>query len=191
MLKKGITIVFAALWIAIGVAILNACGLIVGGTVGLGLLLHYIMHKSASEIIFILNLPFYLLSLYCLGFRFTVKTVLAVTSLSLFSSFVLPHIHMTTSVNPIIGAIVGGVFVGVGIAILVRRQSSIGGITVLATYLSKKYRIKFQYTMMSFDILILLFSLTLFSINIVICSSITVLITNLILSKKNHVKTQS
>ena len=188
MFQKGFKIVFASCWIAIGVAILNACGLIVGGTVGLGLLLHYVMHKSTGEIIFLLNLPFYLLSLYCLGVKFTLRTLIAVTALSVLSTYILPQIHMTTQMNPLVGATIGGVFIGVGIAMLVKRRSSIGGITVLATYLDKKYNIKFQHTMMSFDVLILIISCLFFSLSIVLYSAVTVLITNLILSQRSKLK---
>lgn len=163
--------------VAIGVLFLNAGHLLIGGTVGLGILLHYMTNESVSFLIFCLNIPFYLLALPLLGIKFTAKTFISVCFLSFFSAYI-PYLLPLEHIHPLIGALLGGSLLGFGMAILLAHQSSIGGITILAVLLQKRYQIKSKTTILCSDALIVGLSIILIDIHAALYSIIAIIATN-------------
>jgi len=180
--KKQTFLPIGAFIIAIGVMFLNAGHLLIGGTVGLGILLHYMTNESVSFLIFCLNIPFYLVALPLLGIKFTAKTFVSVCFLSFFSTYI-PYLFPLEHVHPLIGALVGGSLLGIGMAILMTRQSSIGGITILAVLLQKRYDIKSKTTILCSDALIVGSSIMLIDIHAAFYSIIAIIMTNLSLEQ--------
>ncbi|MEK3699982.1 YitT family protein [Paenibacillus sp. FSL R10-2199] len=140
-LQQGILqilkVLLGTLIVSIGVLILKHSEIITGGTVGLSLSLSYWLGTSFSVTYLLVNIPFYVLSLFKMGWKFTVSTLFAVSSLSLMSAaaarlpeFVLPGWF---------GAAIGGSVMGLGMSYLFLNGSSLGGSNILVLIFHKKF----------------------------------------------------
>jgi uncharacterized membrane-anchored protein YitT (DUF2179 family) len=133
---RSLYVVLACLLVAFGVMILNFSHLVTGGTAGLALSLSYLLHVPFFIIFFLINIPFYMLSVLRMGWNFTLSTIFSVTALSILTGFgKLVH---PISIPPFVGAIAGGIAIGVGLIVLFYNQSSLGGANILALYLQRK-----------------------------------------------------
>ncbi|MFO1341425.1 MAG: YitT family protein, partial [Burkholderiaceae bacterium] len=99
------------LFVGLGLTMFRHAGLMTGGTVGLAFLAHYATGWAFGPLFFAINLPFYALAWRRMGRRFTLKTVAAVTLLSLLSE-ALPAWIRLASVAPWFAALGGGLLVG-------------------------------------------------------------------------------
>jgi len=139
-------ILIGTLLAALGLTFFKSTGLLIGGTAGLAFLGQYATIFSFSEVFFVINLPFYYLSYRQLGLAFTVKTFISVLLLSIFVEYA-PAFMRFEFLDPLYAALIGGLLVGAGLLGLFRHQASLGGLAILAQYLSQKYGIsigKFQ-----------------------------------------------
>jgi uncharacterized membrane-anchored protein YitT (DUF2179 family) len=150
-------LVIGTLFVALGLALFRHAGLMTGGTVGLAFLAHYASGLPFGGLFFAVNLPFYWLAWRRMGRRFTVKTMIAVSLLSLLSEW-LPHWLTLQSLNPVFAALGGGSLVGAGFIILFRHRASLGGLNVLVLWLQERYGRRAGQVQMAIDSLILLAS---------------------------------
>ena len=124
-------------FIAVGLTLLKAAGLVTGGVAGVALILSHLTDWPVGTVFLVLNIPFYILAQRTLGWMFTVKTL--VTNLLLAGlAFGMPHWLKVTGVDPVFAAVFGGTIIGMGILALARHRSSVGGVGVLALYLQEK-----------------------------------------------------
>lgn len=127
----------ATLMIALGLHLVSSAGLLLGGVPGLAFLLRHLTGWSLGLCLFVVNTPFYVLAWRTLGRRFTFKTLVAMSLLSLLVEAVRGAL-VVQSVQPLLAAVGGGVLVGVGILALLRHRGSLGGIGVLALHLQRR-----------------------------------------------------
>jgi len=125
------------LFVALGLVLFNHAGLLTGGTAGLALVLHYVFGWSFPALLFTVNLPFYVLAWLRLGWRFTLKTFLAVTLLSVLAHW-LPLALVIQHLHPVLGAVLGGLLCGAGMLMLFRHRASLGGFNVLVLFLQER-----------------------------------------------------
>lgn len=151
-------IIIATLLASLGVMLFKTTGLLIGGTAGLSFLGQYATQFSFGEVFFIINLPFYTLSYKQLGWKFTLKTFVAVLLLSVFVE-VTPTFITVSFLNPIYSAVVGGLLIGFGLLMLFRHGASLGGLMILAQYLNQKYNISIGKFQMSVDFVVLLLAI--------------------------------
>ncbi|WP_419871208.1 YitT family protein [Candidatus Pristimantibacillus sp. PTI5] len=175
--------------IAGGLVILKHSHIVTGGTAGLSLSLSPLLHVPFHYIFALLNLPFFIFSYFHMGKSFTVKTILAIALLSVISA--TDHALPAFTIPPWIGAIAGGAFIGAGLTTLFRNDASLGGATILAVYLYKKYGINPGKTNFSFDFLVVLTSLSVFSLTSGLFSAISIAVTSGILSFYKRRKTSA
>jgi uncharacterized membrane-anchored protein YitT (DUF2179 family) len=121
---------------SLGLALLNSVGLMTGGTPGLGFLLSYATGMPLGAALFLVNLPFYFLGWREMGARFTLKTLGAVSALSLGVEAVRHVLVVHTA--PLYAALAGGVLIGTGLLVMFRHKASFGGINILALFLQKR-----------------------------------------------------
>lgn len=145
------------LFVAVGLVLLRHAGLVTGGTVGLAFLAHYATGWPFGALLFVVNLPFYALAWQRMGARFTIKTFIAVTMLSLMSEW-LPRWLVVQWVHPLFAAIGGGLLVGAGFIILFRHRASLGGLNVLVLWLQERFGWRAGAVQMAIDGCILLAS---------------------------------
>lgn len=134
------------LLVAFAVNIFTHLGFTTGGTAGIAFLSSYASGISFGKLFFAINLPFYALAIWRLGWMFTIKTFAAVFLLSSFSEMI-PHLFEFGEINPLFGAILGGIMIGVGFIMLFRHKASLGGLNIVSLYLQKYHNVnagKFQ-----------------------------------------------
>ena len=148
------------LFAALGVALFKQAGLLSGGTVGLAFLLHYAFGWSFGLLFFAINLPFYALAWRRMGPAFTVKSLLSVALLAALAE-ALPRWLRISELNPVFGAIGGGLLVGAGLIILFRHRASLGGLNVLVLWLQETRGWRAGYLQAGLDAAILLCALPL------------------------------
>jgi uncharacterized membrane-anchored protein YitT (DUF2179 family) len=169
---------------ALGIALLSRAQLLTGGAAGIALLLHYATGGEFSVLLLVVNLPFYVLSLVRLGWKLTVRTVLATLLLSCFSTLT-PTWLTITQLNPIYAAAIGGALMGLGLLILFRHGTSLGGVGVLALYAQERYGLPAGYVQLTIDALILLVALVVVDAWHVGLSMICAVVLNLVIAT-NH-----
>jgi len=140
-----------AIAVALGVLFLKQAGLLTGGTTGLAILIHYSTGLNFGLTLFCVNLPFYILAVKRMGWRFTLKTLFAVFLVSIMAEFI-PIWLKIDAIDPIFGAVGGGLLVGMGLLIVFRHKASMGGFNVLALYIQDRYGIPVGKTQMALDV---------------------------------------
>lgn len=126
------------LFISLGLLLFRQAGLMTGGTVGLAFLAHYATGAGFGGLFFLINLPFYGLAYRRLGWRFTLKTLAAVSLLAALSEQ-LPHWIELRSVTPVFAAVAGGLLAGAGFIMLFRHRASLGGLNILVLWLQDRF----------------------------------------------------
>jgi uncharacterized membrane-anchored protein YitT (DUF2179 family) len=117
--------------VALGIAFYSHAGLLTGGTVGLAFLLKYFAGWPFGLVFFTLNVPFYVLAIWRMGWGFTLRTIVAVGLVSLLAELT-PHWVRFAELNIYYAALFGGVAMGVGLLMLFRHRASLGGVNILA-----------------------------------------------------------
>jgi uncharacterized membrane-anchored protein YitT (DUF2179 family) len=165
---------------AIGILVIRHTNIITGGTAGLSLNLTYLFDLSFPIIFFVVNLPFYIFSLLTMGWKFTCKTILAICILSLLTA--LDSMIPIISIHPLIGALLGGAFMGIGSSIVFSNGASLGGAQILALFLQKKKNWDPGKTCFIFDFLVVFLSLFSIGITQLIISIFSIFVTSKIIS---------
>lgn len=137
-------------FIAVGLTLLKAAGLVTGGVAGVALIISYLSDWPVGVVFFVLNLPFYVLAQRTLGWTFTFKT-LATNLLLAGMAWGMPQWLKVGGIDPIFSAVFGGTIIGMGILALARHRSSVGGVGVLALYLQERRGISAGKVQMAAD----------------------------------------
>jgi uncharacterized membrane-anchored protein YitT (DUF2179 family) len=140
---------------SLGLFLLKSTAAVTGGTAGLALLVSYAAPVPFGVLFFAINVPFFVLALWKKGLNFTVRTMIAVALVSVFSS-VHPNAVQLVDLNPIYAVIAGNALAGVGLLILFRHKASLGGFNILALILQDRLGWRAGYTQMGLDVVIIL-----------------------------------
>jgi uncharacterized membrane-anchored protein YitT (DUF2179 family) len=152
--EDALAMLMGTLFVSFGILIYAKAVLLVGSTAGLSLLLHYLTGIGFGPNFFVVNLPFYLLALRRMGWRFTLRTFVAVSLVSLFSRFNGAWIDFS-HLDPIYATVIGGGLTGTGLLMLFRHRTGLGGVTILAIYLQEAFGIRAGYFQLAVDLAIL------------------------------------
>jgi len=174
-------LVTATLLVALGVAMYARAGLLTGGTAGIAFLVHYATGWRFGAVFFVLNLPFMWLAVRVMGWRFTVKTLIAVTLLSVFTEL-MPLVLRFDSLQPVYAAVMGGILIGVGLLMLFRHHASLGGINVLVLWLQQRHRVRAGAAQMVIDGLIVAAALAIVAPALVAVSILGAVALNLVVA---------
>lgn len=156
-----------------------------GGVLGLILLLNNWTGISPSLLTPMLDILCYALAFRYLGKDF-IKISL-VSTLSLAGFFKLweqfPPVLPNLSPYPLAAAIAGGLFVGIGVGLIIRQGASSGGDDALALILSKLLHCRISRVYLATDITVLALSLTYISPHRIAYSLVTVIISSLLIER--------
>jgi len=148
-------LITGTLFVALGVVFFRHAGLLTGGTAGLAFLLHYATGWNFSAVFVAINVPFYWLAWRRMGLAFTMKTLAAVSLLSVFAEAV-PHWMEFAQLSTPFAAAMGGLLAGAGMLMLFRHRASLGGFNVLVLYLQEKHGWRAGHLQMGLDCSIVL-----------------------------------
>jgi uncharacterized membrane-anchored protein YitT (DUF2179 family) len=148
-----LALTMASLFVSLGIYFFKYCGFLTGGTAGVALMLQHIVSLSFGQLFFLVNLPFYYLAWTRMGKRFTLNTFASVTIVS-FCTDNLHYVFELQNLNPYFAAIAGGLLIGMGILIMFRHVSSLGGLGVLSKYVQDRFGLNAGKFQMSVDVCI-------------------------------------
>lgn len=172
------------LFVALGVAFYTHAVLLTGSTAGMALLLNYVTGWGFGVWFFAINLPFYYLAIKGMGWSFTLRTFAAIGLVSVFSELTQRWVQFEP-VPSLYAAVMGGALVGLGLLMLFRHRTSLGGISILSLYLQQRHGWRAGYVQLGIDGLILLVALTQLPLDRVGYSVIGAVTLNLIIAL-NH-----
>ncbi|NOI98220.1 YitT family protein [Vibrio kanaloae] len=170
--------------VSLGVIFFNQVGLLTGGTAGLAIFITKVTDLSFGQVFFALNLPFYILSVARMGWRFTISTFIAVSIVS-FAVDYLYHVIQIAEIHALYAALLGGGLIGTGMLVIFRHKMSLGGFNILALFLQERFGIRAGKVQMALDCTIVVLSLFIVDVSLVLLSVLGAIVTNLILAM-NH-----
>lgn len=184
LVENLLALVTGCALVSLGVALFNQVGLLTGGTAGLALYITKISELSFGQVFFAINLPFYLLSVTRMGWRFTINTFIAVTLVSVMVDYLYLVIDFAM-VNALYGAAMGGTLIGMGLLVIFRHRMSLGGFNILALFLQERFNLRAGKVQMGLDCTIVALSLLIMPLWIIGLSIGAAILTNLIIAM-NH-----
>lgn len=170
--------------VALGLFLLHASTAVTGGTAGLSLLLGYAVGWPFWVLFAVVNLPFRVLAVLKRGWRFAIRTLLCIGAVSGFS-VVIENLLVVDRTDPVFGTVAGNLLAGIGLLIVFRHGASLGGINVVALVIQDATGIRVGWTMMVFDVLIILLALLVVPWPNVLLSAAGAVVLNLVLAL-NH-----
>lgn len=176
-----LAIATGSLMVSLGVAMYVHSTLALGGSSGLALLLQYATGWSFPIVFSVINLPFYALAILRMGWAFTLRTFAAVTLVSVLVRFTPDWIAFST-LSPIYASIVGGCAMGMGMLVLFRHRTGLGGINILAIWLQEKLGWRAGYVQLAIDLAILAVALFVLPPDKVALSVLGAVVINMILA---------
>lgn len=183
-LEDAQALILGTVLCALGVQFLTAAGLITGQTAGLGVLLSYVTDLSFAVWFFVLNLPFYVLGWLRMGRRFVVKTVIAVTLVSVWSQL-LPYVLSFDLLEPLVASALAGAVIGMGLIVIFRHGASLGGVGILALWMQDRFGVQAGWVQLGFDGVMFVAAFALLDPFLVVASLLGAVIVNLIIAV-NH-----
>jgi len=162
--KNYIFIIMGSLFLSAGlVGFFLPNELLTGGTAGLSLLLHYITSYSVGVLMVAVNLPLLIIGGKYLGKMFALRTIITILLISVFIEFFTEVVELRAFIlDPILATIFGGISIGIGLALVIKGNSSAGGSTIVARIVSSKTEIKPGQVILIIDSLIIFSSLFVF-----------------------------
>ncbi len=157
-LEDAHALLAGSLFVALGMTMFSHAGLLTGGVAGVAFLASYASGGPFALFFFLVSLPFFALAWVRLGARFTVKSFVAVTLVSL-ATGLAPHVVRFEFLNPWVASVLGGGLIGFGLLALLRHQASVGGVNILAEWLQKSRGISAGKVQMAVDVLVVLTAL--------------------------------
>ena len=161
-----------------------------GGVLGLTLLFQHWLGISPSITGLVLNAACYLFGYKTLGKQFIRNSIIAGGSFSLFYAIFeqTPRLWPKIGEYPLIAAVVGAVFVGIGVGLCVRNNGAPTGDDALAMGLSHILKTKIQWIYLASDMTVLLLSLSYIPLRRILYSLLTVILSGQIIGLTATVK---
>lgn len=172
---------YGATMAAFGIVILTHLGLVTGQTAGLAVLISYATGWGFGPVFFAVNLPFYVVGYLRMGWVFTLKTFLAVGSLSLLT-MVMPGWVSFARLDPLFGAVLFGFLSGSALLALFRHGASLGGVGIVALMLQDRFGLRAGWVQLGFDAVLFALALTLRDVETVAISFLGALVVNLVIA---------
>lgn len=158
--------------------------IIAGGVSGIGIVFEHYFGLPVSMSVGLINIVLFGLGFLFMGKVFAMTTLVSTfvfpVLLSFFESQSMFHGYLN---DPLLACILAGVFIGIGIGLILKANASTGGIDILAIVLNKKFHLPVHIVLNCMDLSILLFQFTFNDTTHVIYGIITVVITSFMLNK--------
>jgi len=180
-------IVLGSLLLSIGINVfLTPYKVLDGGMIGIGLILHYLFNLKTGLMIIVFSTPIFLVA--WIYYRKYFYNSLHGLLLSSFFIDLLKPLDGIVHASPIVSSIIGGIFVGSGIGLMLRIGTSTGGTDLLAQFISDKSGVNVGILIFFIDMVVILLGGLLISSETLILSCVTIVfvgLTTTIVSSKS------
>lgn len=186
--QKGLAIFFGSIFLAIGINLFLApYEILDGGIIGLSLILHYLFNLKIGLMVIVLSIPIFILA----WFKYKHYFYNSLHGLLISSVIIdlLKPLRSLSDFNSFYAAIIGGVFVGFGIGLMLKFDTSTGGTDLLAQFISDKTGINVGLIILIIDTIIVIIGGLLLSPGTLLLSTlaiVTVGITTSIVARKKY-----
>ncbi len=180
-MKKILLIMLGAMICSFGIHnIHQRTNITEGGIIGLMLLVEHWLKVSPAYITPVLDIACYVLAYKFLGGKFIKISILSTLFVSGFYKIweLFPPMLPDLSAYPLLAAILGALFVGIGVGLIIRQGGSSGGDDALALTISHTLHWRLSRSYLFTDITVLLLSLTYIPVMRIVFSLITVTISS-------------
>lgn len=162
-----------------------------GGILGLMLLIEHWLGFSPAYITPVLDITCYLIAFKCLGGSFIRISIVSTLFVSLFFKLweQFPPMLPDLSAWPLAAALLGSIFVGIGVGLIVRQGGSAGGDDALALTISHTFRWRISRSYLITDLTVLALSLSYIPVIRIVYSLITVTISSLLVDWVQNFRT--
>jgi uncharacterized membrane-anchored protein YitT (DUF2179 family) len=127
-----------------------------GGVTGIAMILHFLYRSPVGVITIILNIPLFLVALKILGIRFGVKSVIAIFITNILIDFFIYTLKISTPTdNVILGALYGGLLLGLGLGLVFRAGASTGGTDIVGQLLTRNSNLSVGMWIMIVDFMVI------------------------------------
>lgn len=165
-------------------------GVTEGGALGLTLLFDNWWGISPAITGAIINIICYAIGIKTFGKDFIVYSLISTLGFSgsyaIFEQF--PRAYPEIAEMPLVAAIIGAVFVGIGVGLSVRAGGAPTGDDALAMSLGKIFKLKIEWVYLATDLLVLALSLTYIPLRNIVYSLLTVVISGQIIGFMQRIK---
>ena len=134
-------------------SVLSPNEIITGGGVGISLLLHAIFPQiTLGIIIAVVSIPFLILSYIYFGKYYLFKTFIVVLLLSTFTDILKEVLKIEAITHDILlAAVFGGIFIGLGVGLVIKGRASTGSTSVVGEIVAKKTKYKAAEVLLAID----------------------------------------
>lgn len=140
LIKKYIIITIMAFIYAAAVSLfIDPNNMAPGGVTGIAIIISRFLPVETGTLIFMLNIPILLFSIWKFGLRFTLSTVYSITLISVFTNILAPLGAATDDI--LLAALAGGVLYAISIGLIFKAGATTGGMDIIVKWL----RIKLPY----------------------------------------------
>ncbi|MDE6749145.1 MAG: YitT family protein [Lachnospiraceae bacterium] len=140
IIKKYIIITIMAFIYAAAVSLfIDPNNMAPGGVTGIAIIISRFLPVETGTLIFMLNIPILLFSIWKFGLRFTFSTVYAITLISVFTNILAPLGAATNDI--LLAALAGGVLYAISIGLIFKVGATTGGMDIIVKWL----RVKLPY----------------------------------------------
>ena len=154
LFEDSLALFVGCVFVATGLAILHAAGLVAGGMSGAALLVSKLVPLPPGVLLALLNVPFIILGYRAIGPLFAMRTVAA--SLGIAGLAIIAEDTVRLGIDsPLVAAIAGGTLLGQGILCMVRHGTGLGGFGVMAIWLHRRFGWSIGRTQILVDVVIL------------------------------------
>lgn len=137
-LKKYSIITLACFVYAAGISLfIDPNDLAPGGFTGISIMLSRLIPLETGTIYMLLNIPVIFLGIWKFGWRFISSTLYATAVVSGAVNLFSRGLPMTR--EPLLGAVFGGVFIAVGMGVVLRNSATTGGVDIVIKCLRLKF----------------------------------------------------
>ncbi|CAI6083054.1 YitT family protein [Cohnella sp. JJ-181] len=135
--KRVIAIIVGAVLVGAALEVfLVPNSIIDGGITGISIMVAYLTKWPIGIFLFLFNIPFLIIGYKQIGKTFALSTLLGVVTLAI-TTQALHHVDSFTD-QTLLAAIFGGIFLGVGVGIVIRFGGTTDGTEIVAILLSKR-----------------------------------------------------
>lgn len=167
--------------------------LLSGGVSGIAIIFYYLFKLPIGAQMLVMNVPLLVAAYKTLGKVYTIDVIFGTVLFSVCIDAMQFLANFKIVGDPMLAAIYGGVFNGIGYGIIFRANGSSGGLDIVAAILKKYYSLNMGSVIFAFNCVIMLAAASLFGVELAMLTLISMFLSSALTDKViagfNHKKT--